>query len=146
VQGTRSSPRSGALSEKSDPERGAYSPYVAARRPDESPQTKPLFRVLVHHRYLDEWNSLADRVGIQNAQRFWDHVAHKPGEAPDVGQCSVMKGKHNGPKWAGYSRTIHYEVSGAGRIDYQYNAASTEGALGDAHPVVKILVIDLGSH
>lgn len=57
-----------------------------------------------------------------------------------------MKGKHHAPKWAGYSPTIHYEISGAGRIDYQYNPASTEGAQGDAHGVVKILSIDLGSH
>jgi hypothetical protein len=57
-----------------------------------------------------------------------------------------MKGKHNGPKWPGYSKTIHYEISGAGRIDYQYNSASTEGAENDVHGVVKILTIDLGSH
>lgn len=57
-----------------------------------------------------------------------------------------MKGKHNGPKWSGYSKTIHYEISGAGRIDYQYTDATTEGAKGDAHAVVKILSIDLGSH
>jgi hypothetical protein len=31
-----------------------------------------------------------------------------------------MKGKHNAPKWRGYSKTIHYEITGAGRIDYQY--------------------------
>jgi hypothetical protein len=55
-----------------------------------------------------------------------------------------MKGKHNGPKWPGYSKTIHYEISGAGRIDYQYNPASTEGAERDVH--VKILTMDLGSH
>lgn len=57
-----------------------------------------------------------------------------------------MKGKHNAPKWVGYSRTIHYEISGAGRIDYQFNPASTEGERGDPHPVVKVLSIELGSH
>ncbi|AEH10268.1 MULTISPECIES: hypothetical protein [Protofrankia] len=57
-----------------------------------------------------------------------------------------MPGKHHGPKWDGYSRTIHYEISGAGRIDYQYCSATTEGADGDAHAVVKILTIDLTSH
>ena len=58
----------------------------------------------------------------------------------------MMKGKHNGPKWSGYSKTIHYEISGAGRIDYQYADATVEGAKGDPHHVVKILSIDLGSH
>ena len=58
-----------------------------------------------------------------------------------------MKGKHNSPKWPGYSKTtIHYEISGAGRIDYQYNPASTVGAEHDVHGVVKILTVDLGSH
>jgi hypothetical protein len=83
-------------------------------------------------------------VGLENAQQFWDHVALTPGEHPRVGTSSVMKGKHNGPKWPGYSKTIHYEISGAGRIDYQYNPASTEGAERDVH--VKILTMDLGSH
>jgi hypothetical protein len=57
-----------------------------------------------------------------------------------------MKGKHNGPKWPGYSKTVHYEISGAGRIDYQYCAATAEGKEKDPHAVVKILSIDLGSH
>jgi hypothetical protein len=73
-------------------------------------------------------------------------VAFTPGEHPRVGTSSVMKCKHNGPKWPGYSETIHYEISGAGRIDYQYNSASTEGAERDVNGVVKIPTIDLGSH
>ncbi|APE33394.1 hypothetical protein BOX37_04780 [Nocardia mangyaensis] len=63
-----------------------------------------------------------------------------------MGSSTVLRGKHHGPKWAGYSRTIHYEISGAGRIDYQYRNDTTEGGRGDAHPVVKIVTIDLGSH
>jgi len=102
--------------------------------------------VLVHRHYLNAWNGLAERVGLGNAQQFWDHVAFTPSEHPRVGTSSVMKGKHNGPKWPGYSKTIHCEISGAGRIDYQYNPASTEGAEHDVHGVVKILTIDLGSH
>jgi hypothetical protein len=57
-----------------------------------------------------------------------------------------MKGKHNAAKWAGYSKTIYYEISGAGRLDYQYNANSSEGTKGDPHGVVKIMTIDLSSH
>jgi hypothetical protein len=107
---------------------------------------KPAFRILVHHKYLAVWNELADRVGLINAQQFWDHVAMTPGQPPKVGTSSIMKGKHNAPKWPGYSKTIHYEVTGAGRVDYQFNPSATEGARGDPHGVVKIMSIDLGSH
>ena len=37
-----------------------------------------------------------------------------------------MKGKHAAPKWPGYSKTIHHEITGAGRIDYQFNPSATE--------------------
>lgn len=57
----------------------------------------------------------------------------------------MMKGKHAAPKWPGYSKTIHHEITGAGRIDYQFKPSATEGSRGDAHGVVKILTIDLGS-
>ena len=119
---------------------------MAARRPGGAPEQRPPFRVLVHRQFLDLWNDLADRVGLEKAQQFWDHVALTPGAFPKIGVSSVMKGKHNGPKWLGSSRTIHYEISGAGRIDDQFNPDSTEGTQGDAHGVVKILTIDLGSH
>jgi hypothetical protein len=95
---------------------------------------------------MPEWTSLPERVGLENAQQFWDHVAFTPGMPPRVGSSSVMKGKHGAPKALGFSKTLHYEISGAGRIDYQWNAEYTEGALGDAHGVVWILAIDLGSH
>jgi hypothetical protein len=100
----------------------------------------------VHRQYLDVWASLAERVGKENAQQFWDHVATTPGQPSQVGRATLLRGKHHGPKWPGYSRTVHYEITGAGRIDYQYATATTEGHLGDEHAVVKILTIDLGSH
>jgi hypothetical protein len=83
---------------------------VAARRPGGGPARQPQFRVLVHLHYLQVWNSLAERVGLENAQQFWDHVAFTPGEHPRVGMSSVMKGKHNGPKWPGYSKTVSRQV------------------------------------
>ncbi len=131
---------------RSNPSPGAYRPHVAARRPGASPSIKPKFRVLVHRQYLDLWNALSQRVGLESAQQFWDHVAMTPGEPPAVGTSGVMKGKHAAAKWQGYSKTIHYEISGAGRIDYQYNAKSSEGRKGDTHGVVKIMTIDLESH
>lgn len=129
-----------------DPVPGAYRPHVAARRPGGPPEVKPAFRVLVHRQYLEVWNNLADRVGLSNAQQFWDHVATTPGQPPQVGTSCVMKGKHAAPKWPGYSKTIHYEITSAGRIDYQFNPTATDGSRGDPHGVVKILTIDLGSH
>ena len=92
------------------------------------------------------WSSLAERVGLENAQQFWDHVAFTPGSPPKVGSSSVMRGKHAAPKAPGFSKTVHYEITGAGRIDYQWNAAYTHGASGDPHGVVWILTIELGSH
>jgi hypothetical protein len=134
------------LSDLADPKPGAYRPFVSARRPGSSPGAKPRFRVLVHRQYLDIWNSLPEQVGLESAQQFWDHVAFTADQHPSVGSSSVMKGKHNAAKWAGYSKTIHYEISGAGRLDYQYNANSSEGTKGDTHGVAKIMTIDLSSH
>jgi len=96
--------------------------------------------------FLGIWNDLSSRVGLAHTQQFWDHVAMTPGQPPKVGTSSVMKGKHALPKWPGYSKTIHYEITGAGRIDYQFNPSATEGPRGDPHAVVKILTIYLRSH
>jgi len=124
----------------------AYRPFVAARSPGGQPVHKPTFRVLVHRQYLDAWNSLAGTVGLTSARQFWEHVSMTPGQPPKVGNSTVLRGKHHKAKWPGYSQTIHYEISGAGRIDYQYASVTIEGAHGDEHAVVKILTIDLGSH
>ncbi len=58
----------------------------------------------------------------------------------------MLRGKRGTPLAAGFSRTIHYEISGAGRIDFQFNPDWSGGASGDAHAIVVILRIDLGSH
>ena len=130
----------------SDPQPGAYRPYVAARSPGGRPNAKPMYRVLVYRQFVAVWNGLADHVGVTAARQFWAHVSSTPGVPPAVGSSTVLRGKHHGPKWEGYSRTIHYEISGAGRIDYQYSNDTREGDRGDAHRVVKILTVDLGSH
>ncbi|MGH2351310.1 MAG: hypothetical protein ACRDJN_06810 [Chloroflexota bacterium] len=57
-----------------------------------------------------------------------------------------MRGTSARPLYDGCSRTIHYEISGAGRIDFQFHDAFTGGTHGDPHPVVFILTIDLSSH
>lgn len=46
----------------------------------------------------------------------------------------------------GMSRVLHYEVTGAARVDYRHNAEYRTAPGGDAHKVVQIVSIDLGSH
>ena len=125
---------------------GAYRPFRPARRPGGRPSAKPPFRVLVHRQYKAIWDQLPARVGLANAQQFYDHVAVTPGEQPAVGRSTILRGRIGRPRAEGFARTIHYEISGAGRIDYQFNPAYTTGGGGDPHGVVFILRIDLGSH
>lgn len=63
-----------------------------------------------------------------------------------INSATILRGKAGKPKFEGGSRTIHYEVSGAGRIDYQYVDDYRDGDHGDPHRVVFVLTIDLGSH
>lgn len=124
----------------------AYQPYRPARRPGGKPTKKPRYRVLVHRQYEQLWEKLPERVGMQNAQQFYDYVANSPGAPASIGQTSILAGRAGRPKEQGFSKTIHYEISGAGRIDFQFHNAYTGGARGDPHPVVRILTIDLSSH
>ncbi len=124
----------------------AYQPFAPARRPGGRPVQRPRYRVLVHRQYLDLWSQLPERVGLANAQQFYDHVASTPGQPLHVGRATVLAGKAGRPLAEGFSRTIHYEITGAGRIDFQYNDAYVGGDRGDPHPVVFIRTIDLSSH
>ncbi len=69
-----------------------------------------------------------------------------PGQPQATGSSSLLRGKPGEPKGPGFSQTIHYEITGAGRIDYQYHEAYTTHSGGDPHPAVTILAIDLSSH
>jgi hypothetical protein len=100
----------------------------------------------VHRRFARRWEDLPRTVGLESAQQFYDHVAQTPGVPPKVNTSVLLRGRAGLPKFEGCSRTIHYELSGAGRIDYQYSDAFMHGSQGDAHRVVLILTIDLGSH
>ncbi|MGI8873663.1 MAG: hypothetical protein ACR2KP_04930 [Egibacteraceae bacterium] len=87
--------------------------------------------MLVHRKFAQLWEQLPERVGLESAQQFYDHIAHTPGVPPKVNSSTVLRGKAGKPKFAGGSRTIHYEISGAGRIDYQHVSQHTGGAHGD---------------
>lgn len=120
----------------------AYKPYEPARRPGGKPDDAPTYRLVVHRKYAADWEALAGVVGAQNAQRAWDHLANHPGQTPQLGQCSKLKGM---AKFAtgGWSAIYHYEASSAARINYQFHQGhvATEGQ--EPVPVTRILSIDL---
>ncbi len=99
----------------------------------------------MHRKFASLWDELVARVGVRSAQQFWDHVAQTPGQPPVVNSACKLRGKAAKPKEPGFSPTYHYEISSAGRINYQYNSEYV-GARGDPHGVVWILTVDLGSH
>jgi len=124
----------------------AYRPYMPARHPTSAPTVRPTYRLLVHRKYSRHWDQLVQRIGAQGALQFWEHVTENPGSTSPVAQTSILKGKAGKPKGPGWSRTCHYEVSGAGRIDYQYHNAFRTERGGDPHRIVIILTIAYGSH
>jgi hypothetical protein len=87
-----------------------------------------------------------DRIGIQQAQEFWDHLAMAPGSSPPTANTTLLRGKAGQPIGDGWSRTVHYELSSMARANYQYNNAYRTRPDGDPHPVVAILTIDYSSH
>ncbi|MDA0637078.1 hypothetical protein OUY22_27055 [Nonomuraea sp. MCN248] len=100
----------------------------------------------MHRQFMEHWRQLVDVVGMKAAQQFWDHVSQSPGLPDPIAATCVLKGKAGKPQGEGWSRTIHYEISGAGRIDYQYCDAYKKDADGDEHKVVAILTINYRSH
>jgi len=124
----------------------AYQPFQPARRPEGKPAGKPTYRVLVHRKFANHWAELVERVGLQQAQQFWDHVSQAPGSTSGIASTVILRGKAGRAQGPGWSRTHHYELSGAARIDYQYHNEFRVRTDGDAHPVVAILTINYSSH
>lgn len=106
----------------------------------------PEYRVLVHKRYQRHYDELVSRVGLQQAEQFWDHVSQTPGEPAALASTCILRGKAGLPKGPGWSRTVHYELSGAARVDYQYHDSYRTNDSGDPHRVVAILTINFSSH
>jgi len=123
----------------------SYQPYWTTGRPGGKPAKAPRFRVTVHRKMYSRWSELAERVGIESAQQFWDHVAMSPDKIPTLNNSCILRGKAGKPVGPGWSNTIHYEVSSMARIDYQFNKEYV-GVKGDKHPVVRILAINYSSH
>ena len=124
----------------------AYNPLGPARRPGSRPLERPNYRVLVHRKFARHWNELASRVGMQQAQEVWDHLANSPGEPPATASTCFLRGKAGRPHGTGWSRTIHYEVSSMARINYQYKDDYKTSPDADPHRVVAVLSIDFSSH
>ena len=129
---------------------GAYQPFVPARYPSgapgDKPDSKPPYRVLVHRKFLSHWEDLVSRIGAEGARQFWDHVTQTPGEPCAVASTTILKGSAGKPIGVGWSRTCHYEISGAVRINYQFNNSYKTNDDGDSHRIVAIRTINYGSH
>ena len=124
----------------------AYRPFEPARRPGGKPGEEPKYRVLVHRKFRGHWDQIIGRVGLQQAQELWDHLAQCPGERPPTASSCILRGKAGMPKGPGWSRTTHYELSSMARVDYQYNNSYRVCDDGDAHAVVAILTMNYSSH
>lgn len=85
-------------------------------------------------------------TSVESAQQLYDHVASTPGRPPAINRTTVLRGRAGRPVVPGCSRTIHYGISEAARIDYPYADEFRGGRDGDPHPVVLVLTIRLGSH
>jgi hypothetical protein len=102
--------------------------------------------VLVHRKFEPLWVQLPERVGLEAARQFHAHVTQSPGSPPTVNSACILRGRAGRPRADGFSRTVYYEISGAGRIDYQFCDEYRTASDGDSHRVVFILTIDLSSH
>lgn len=124
----------------------AYRPHGPAARPGGRPDDKPVYRVLVHRKFQSHWDEVVTRVGLQQAQEFWDHLATSPGTIPPTASTTILRGRAGNPQGDGWSRTYHYELSSKARANYQFHNAYKTSEDGDEHPVVAILTIDYSSH
>jgi hypothetical protein len=125
----------------------AYSPFVPAKRPGGRPESKPEYRILVHKRFLNKWEEIAERIGLEQAKKLYDSISSSPWKFPDGVNGGILKGKSGKPESEGFSRTHHWRVPGsATRVDYQYHNEFTQPPLKDPHKIVKIININYSSH
>ena len=60
-------------------------------------------------------------------QQLWNHLAYRPDKPPLLGSVTRLKGGQARGK-GGWSDVHHYEITGAGRIDYQFHPEYSGGA------------------
>src|SRR5262249_32617324 len=94
--------------------KSAYDPNRPAKRPGGKPSVPPKYRVLVHKSFARRYAELVDRVGLQQAQQFWDHISQNPGQTSATANITVLKGSV-GRAVGGWSRVYHYELSSMAR-------------------------------
>jgi hypothetical protein len=102
--------------------------------------------VLIHKRYKRHYDQLVEKVGLQQAQQFWDHLASAPGEPSPIASISILRGKAGRSAGGDWSRVHHYELTSKARADYRYNDKFKTGSDGDPHRVVEIVTINYSSH
>lgn len=124
---------------------GAYDPLITTGRPGGKPDKQPRFRVLINKSDWKRWVDMVGKVGAGSAQRLWDHLAYRADQPPEVGTVTRLKGGHM-KGTGGWSDVHHYEVSGAGRVDFQFHKEFTGGETGEPHAVVQIIRISMSSH
>lgn len=100
---------------------------------------------MVHQKYQDKWDALTERVGLQSAQRAWDHLATQPDLPPPIGHCQKLRGMEKYAK-DGWSSLYHYEVSSMARVDFQFNPGHRADPEKEPCQVVRIVRIGLSSH
>ena len=121
----------------------AYSPNRPAKRPGGKPGIAPKYRVLLHRSFARRYAELARRVGLQQAQQFWDHISQNPGQPSGTASITILKGSV-GKASGGWSRVYHYELSSMARVNYRFHNTFVTADGDDPHPVVVILTISFG--
>lgn len=131
---------------RSEPQPKAYRPFQSARKPGGKPDVQPEWRVLVHRKHAAAWSNLVERFGQTNADELWDHLTTSPDRPPRLGTVTPMRGKLGKALNDGTSRVYHYEISGAGRVDYRFHPSFSSAPDREPHPTVFIVSIDHRSH
>lgn len=103
-----------------------------------------MYRVLVHRKHERRWLSLTEHIPLEQAQRFYDHIAQTPGAPAEGIRLTHVRGTA-GRAREGWSRVLHWRVPGsATRLNYAYRDDYV-GPEGDPHPVVRIMTISFAS-
>lgn len=96
---------------------------------------------MVHRQLAERWDELVPRAGVASAHQLWEYLTTQPDRPSPYGCVSPWRGQKKGQ-----TQTWHYEVSGAGRVDFQIDAAHVATPGRPPHPTVFIVGISYSSH